>query len=211
MRPYACCLGESDEEKDDKDDEGYDSYGITTSQNHLQEHQQLSNSRNALPEQQHTVSIETTENRQQQSNFDSHEYVNESDICPIESKLNVAMRYDDKTNVASHSALQYTDILDTSTCNNNKHEYVNESVLFSKLTIEKENNTSTCSQSPSLNRSNEFKTERTNTVSTTDHRNNLPQANESPGLISYETRSLESKVADAVSSQQTLILLETDV
>lgn len=211
LRPYACCLGESDEEKDDKDDEGYDSYGITASQNHLPDHQQLTTSRNNMPEQQQ-VSVE---NNLLQNNFNSHEYVNESEICPIEYKLNVSLKDNEQTNVAAHSVLQYADILDTSTCNNNKHQYVNESVLFSKLASEQEKDSSLNSQingdSPSLNSSNDFKTDSINAGCNSIHRQNSHQTNDSFVMKAYETRSLESKVADVVSSQQTLILLETDV
>ncbi|VDI53564.1 Hypothetical predicted protein [Mytilus galloprovincialis] len=196
-----CCSSDSDDEKDEKDDEGYDSYGITASQNHL-------------PEPHHLISKPPTE-----KDVECHDYVNESELelttSHVETKLAEVMYVamndtsDDEDKMASKPSGQYSVVVDTNTCNNNRHDYVNESVLFAKSDRERDQDAS-FQRNGDQSVHTDFGNDCINGCREI-FKQNSQQVTDSVVVKEYETRSLESKVADAVSNQQTLILLETDL
>ena len=197
-----CCSSDSDDEKEEKDDEGYDSYGITASQNHL-------------PESQPVTAVVT--NSVREDDFENHDYINEPAVeevasSQVDNKLaevmyvSMNMTDDEEENVASKPSVKYTVLRDTS--NNNQHDYVNESVLFAKSDTERETDFSNCQTNGAL--PSPIATDCTNEYSPTQ-RQKKSQVTNSSNVKEYETRSLESRVADGVSNQQTLILLETDL
>lgn len=183
-----CCSSDSDDEKDEKDDEGYDSYGITASQNHL-------------PEPQAAAPVGT--NSVHDVDFENHDYINEPPVNqPTSSHVDnkfaevmyVSMNLSENDeNPDSKSSVQYTVFQDKHACVNNRHDYVNESVLFAKSDSSPSNcQTATNCVTPPI--------QRPKTSQVTDS---------SPTVKDYEKR--ESKVADTTSHKQTLILLETDL
>lgn len=150
-----------------------------------------------------------------------HDYVNESELelttSHVENKLAevmyVAMKdtSDDEDNMASKPSGQYSVVVDTNTCNNNRHDYVNESVLFAKSDRELDQDASfNCQRNGDLPVHTDFGNDCINGCREI-YKQNYQQVTDSVVVKEYETRSLESKVADAVSNQQTLILLETDL